>query len=170
MVLAVRRALLSLALACAGLLMLGTPAQAATSDPVPTFSCAAANGDGTFTYFFGYSLSGTASVTVPIGNNNQFSSSNNLSTNYATASKEDRGQPTTFLPGTYADAFSVTTADTTLIWHLTVGKARADSTALCANVPVVAEAPTALVLPLATAAPFAIWFVTMRRRHRRTLA
>ena len=155
--------------------LLGTaaPASAATAySPVPSFTCAAANGDGTFTYFFGYSLGGSDSVTVPIGADTQLTSDNtgnSLSTNYST-SKQDRGQPTIFLPGAHPDAFSLTTSDTSLSWHLAGSRQKASSASLCSNVPVVAEAPSALVLPAAAAAPFAVWFLTMRRRSRRATA
>ena len=156
-----------------GLLAAAGPASAATAySPVPSFTCAAANGDGTFTYFFGYSLAGTDTVTVPIGPDNQLTSDNtgnNLNTNYS-YDKQDRGQPTTFAPGAHPDAFSVTTSDTSLSWHLSGSRQKASSASLCSNVPVVAEAPSALVLPAAAAAPFAVWFLTMRRRSRRTAA
>jgi hypothetical protein len=167
-----RNLALGLVAAFAGLIMLGGPAQAATSfNPDPAFNCAAANGDGTYTYFIGYSLGGSSPVTVPIGSGNQFTSSNNtLTDSFAYGGKQDLGQPTTFTPGQHANAFSVTTADTSLMWHLAQGRAKVDSASLCANVPVVAEAPGALVLPLATAAPFVIWFLTMHRRSRRTAA
>lgn len=153
---ALRRVLLWLSTAAAALLLLASPATAATAGPVPTFNCAAANGDGTFTYFFGYTLSGALSVTVPIGPDNQFTSNNKLV-----------GQPTTFSPGDHPDSFSVTTSDTSLQWHLDKTNIRVGSATLCTNVPVVAEAPAALVMPLAAAAPFTIWFLTMRRRTRR---
>jgi hypothetical protein len=167
-----RNLALGLVAAFVGLVLLGGPAQAATAfSPAATFNCAAANGDGTYTYFFGYSLSGNSPVTIPIGPNNQFTSSNNtLADSFAYGGKQDLGQPTTFTPGQHANAFSVTTSDTTLTWHLAQGHVKVDSSSLCANVPVVAEAPGALVLPLATAAPFAIWFLTMHRRSRRSAA
>ena len=159
------------------LLGLAGPASAAGSQPAPSFNCAAANGDGTYTYFFGYTLAGSA-VTIPVGANNGFPGGdqtgghggNSLSDNYADTGWQNRGQPTTFQPGAHPYAFSVTTAETSLQWHLAGSVAAATAATLCANVPVVAEAPSALVLPIATAAPFAIWFVTMRRRSRRTLA
>jgi hypothetical protein len=167
-----RNLALGLVAAFVGLIFLSGPAQAATAfSPDATFNCAAANGDGTYTYFFGYSLAGSSDVTVPIGTNNQFSSSmNTLADSYAYGGKQDLGQPTVFSPGDHANAFSVTTTDTSLIWHLGQGRVKVNSSSLCANVPVVAEAPGALVLPLATAAPFAIWFLTMHRRSRRTAA
>lgn len=143
--------------ACAALFLSPSPASAATTfDPVPTFGCAAANGDGTFTYFFGFTLDGTATVVLPIGPDNQF-----------TTSAKATGQPTEFVPGVHADSFSVTTTDTTLQWHLAKSNIKVSSTSLCTNVPVVAEAPAALVMPFAAAAPFALWFATMRRRSRR---
>lgn len=150
------RVLLSVVAALAGVLLAAGPALAA-SPPVPTFSCAAANGDGSFTYFFGYSFDGASAVTVPIGPSNEF-----------TTNKKIVGQPTEFLPGAHPESFSVTTTDTSLAWHLSQSQVKASSATLCTNVPVVAEAPAALVMPLAAAAPFAVWFITMRRRSRRT--
>ena len=155
---AIRLALCLLA-ACAGLLLGAGPAAAAGSGPVPTFDCAAANGDGTFTYFFGYSLDGTDTVVIPVGPDNQFTSSNKFV-----------GQPTSFSPGPHPDFFSVTTSDSNQQWHLDKTYIKVDSSTLCTNVPVVAEAPAALVMPLAAAAPFAVWFLTMRRRVRRATA
>lgn len=154
-----RRLALCLPAAVVGLLALAGPASAASYSPVPTFDCAAANGDGTFTYFFGYELGGTATVTLPVGPDNQFTSSNHFV-----------GQPTTFSPGPHPDAFSVTTSDGNLQWHLDKTNIRVGSSTLCSNVPVVAEAPGALVMPAAAAAPFAVWFLVMRRRSRRATA
>jgi hypothetical protein len=153
----------------AALVMLARPAAASTAAPVPTFTCAAANGDGTFTYFFGYTLAGAASVTVPIGPDNQFVGGDNQQGNNQGDNQGNKnlGQPTTFGPGSHANAFSVTTANTNLQWHLGGTHLRADSSQLCTNVPVVSEAPAALVLPLAGAAPFGVWFAAMRRRARR---
>jgi hypothetical protein len=164
-----RRVALCLGAALCALLAVATPASAASAAPDPTFNCAAANGDGTYTYFFGYSLGGRVDVQIPIGSDNQFSSSNNtLADSFGVTGKQNLGQPTRFSPGTFSNVFSVTSTDGTLIWHLGNGHVKVDASNLCANVPVVAEAPTALVLPIATAAPFAVWFITMRRRSRRT--
>jgi hypothetical protein len=156
----------------AGLLILAMPATASTAAPLPAFTCAATNGDGTFTYFFGYTLSGTASVTVPIGSDNQFTGSDNQQGNNEGNNQGNKnlGQPTTFLPGVHDNAFSVTTTSTNLQWHLSGSNVKVDTSRLCSNVPVVSESPAALVLPLAAAAPFAVWFYAMRRRVRRTTA
>ncbi len=154
-----RRLFLSLLATAAGLLLLAVPASAAPAGPVPSFTCAAANGDGTFTYFFGYSLEGTTPVTVPLGADNQ-----------VTPGGKDVGQPTVFSPGEHPQAFSTTTTESKLIWHLGSTNLKADSATLCTNVAVVAEAPAALVMPLAAAAPFLVWFAAMRRRSRRTFA
>jgi hypothetical protein len=140
----------------AGLLMLAAPATASTAVPAPAFTCAAANGDGTFTYFFGYTLAGTASVTVPIGPDNQF-----------TGGDKNLGQPTTFLPGNHDHAFSVTTASASMQWHLSGSHVKVDSSQLCTNMPVVSESPAALVFPFAATVPFVVWFFAMRRRARR---
>jgi hypothetical protein len=165
---AVRRLLALLGAGLCALIVLAGPASAATPVFTPFFTCAAANGDGTYTYFFGYTYTGSTAVTIPIGDQNQFGSNhNNLNDNYGYGGGQDLGQTTTLLPGTHTNAFSVTTKDTSLAWQLGPWLVKVDPAKLCANVPVVAEAPAALVLPLATAAPFAIWFITMRRRTRR---
>jgi hypothetical protein len=158
-----RRIVLSGAAVGVGLVMLARPAAASTPVPVPvpTFTCAAANGDGTFTYFFGYTLAGAVPENVPIGPNNQFVGSSNQE------GDKSLGQPTTFSPGSHPNAFSVTTATTNLQWHLSGTHLKAESSELCTNVPVVSEAPAALVLPLAAAGPFGVWFAAMRRRARR---
>jgi hypothetical protein len=150
--------MLGLSAAGATVLLGVSPAVAAapSAGPVPTFTCAAANGDGTFTYFFGYTLDAGPALAIPIGPDNQF-----------TGSTKNLGQPTQFTPGPHPEAFSVTTTDSSLQWHLDKTQLKAATGSLCSNVAVVAEAPAALVLPLAAAAPFSVWFLTMRRRSRR---
>ncbi|MDQ6650780.1 MAG: hypothetical protein M3Z02_11805 [Actinomycetota bacterium] len=160
-----RRLLTCLALVL-GALALAVPAASATQlpDPVPTFACAATNADGTFTYFFGYDLAGTTPVTSKVGANQ--GTNNNL----FTPAPADRGQPTTFAPGSHPNAVSVTTSATTLTWTLHRTDAVGTSSQLCNNPPVVAESPAALVLPTAAMAPFLVWFTVHRRRARHRTA
>jgi len=148
--------------------MLARPAAASTPAPapVPTFTCAAANGDGTFTYFFGYTLAGAAPVNVEIGPDNQFVGGDGQQSD--NQGNKNLGQPTAFSPGSHPNSFSVTTPTTNLQWHLSGTHLKAASSQLCTNVPVVSEAPAALVLPLAAAGPFGVWFAAMRRRAKRT--
>jgi len=131
---------------------------------VPTFACAATNADGTFTYFFGYDLAGSTQVVSKVGVNN------GVNNNLFTPAPADRGQPTTFDPGSHPNAVSVTTSATSLTWTLHRVDAVGRSSRLCNNPPVVAESPAALVLPTAAAAPFLVWFGVARRRARRRLA
>jgi hypothetical protein len=152
----VRRFVTTVAIAFVGLVGLAAPAQAAPPDqPVPTFSCAAANGDGTFTYFFGYTLTGTTAVDIPVGSNN-----------HVTPGNDDQGQPSHFVPGT-SSAFTVTTSVNKLTWHLANDNLQASAATLCSTAPVVSESASAVVLPAAVAAPFAFWFTLHRRRARR---
>lgn len=143
-----------------GLLLLGAPGASAAPkvEPVPTFACAVANGDATFTYFFGYELAGADAVDLPVG-----------SSNHVTPGNEDQGQPTRFEPGSHA-AFSVTTSGTRLVWHLGRTNLVATSSALCSSPPVVSESARRILLPLAAALPLSVWFVRSRRRatHRAT--
>ena len=68
-----------------------------TSTPVPASSvrpvveCVTANGDGTYTAYFGYRNDGEERVTIPIGPRNRVA-----------PAPEDRGQPTTFSRGATA--------------------------------------------------------------------
>ncbi|MGD1993755.1 MAG: hypothetical protein PVI59_11230 [Anaerolineae bacterium] len=54
----------------------------------PVAECVTANGDGTYTAYFGYRNDGDETVTVPVGPRN-----------HIVPAPEDRGQPTTFSPG-----------------------------------------------------------------------
>jgi uncharacterized repeat protein (TIGR01451 family) len=76
----------------------------------PTVKCVDNNG-GTFTAVFGYSNPNTTPVTVAVGSGNSF-----------TPDPANRGQPTTFNPGTVESAVT-TSGDTgsSIVWSLTVG-------------------------------------------------
>jgi hypothetical protein len=85
----------------------------------PILECVKANGDGTYTAFFGYYNENDDDVTIPIGVNNRFS-----------PEPSDRGQPTTFEPGrtpSYPKAsFSVLFTAETLVWTLDGNTSTAD--------------------------------------------
>lgn len=154
-----RRLLALVLLVVVGPLAWAAPAGAAVGGAAsPSFGCAATNGDGTFTYLFGYTLpAGAAPETVPVGEQNQF-----------TPGEKDFGQPTTVTAEVHQNAFVVTTSRTGLTWHLGSNNLRVTATGnLCSNVPVVAEARSAVVLPLAGVAPFLAWFLVVRRRASR---
>jgi hypothetical protein len=141
--------------ATAAIVVRAQPAAAGSAALVPSFTCAAPNGDNTFTYFFGYTISGTSPVTVPIGPDNQF-----------TGGTKDLGQPAVFSPGSHPNSFAVTTAATNLAWHLDGTHLTANSSLVCNSVPVVSEAPAGVVLALASGMPLAVWFVVKRHRGR----
>jgi len=89
-----------------------TPTPTPTNTPAPTLhpilNCIVDNGDGTFTAFFGYTNDNTVTETRPIGPLNRF-----------VPDPADRGQPTTFLPGTHDRVFSVVSTDNgPLHWSL----------------------------------------------------
>ncbi|OPY51709.1 MAG: hypothetical protein A4E49_02111 [Methanosaeta sp. PtaU1.Bin112] len=67
----------------------------------------AANVEGTYTAFFGYSNTNSVAVSLPVGENNLF-----------TPSPDDQGQPTTFEPGTQTAVFAVDFKGNSLVWHL----------------------------------------------------
>ena len=76
----------------------------------PVVKCVDNNG-GTFTAVFGYSNPNGSAVTVDVGSGNSFS-----------PAPEDRGQPTTFNPGTVESAVTATgEAGSTVVWSVTVG-------------------------------------------------
>jgi uncharacterized repeat protein (TIGR01451 family) len=84
----------------------------------PTVKCVDDNGT-TFTAVFGYSNPNPTAVTVAVGNGNSFS-----------PDPVDRGQPTTFNPGTVESAVTTSgTAGSTLVWSLTVGGVTASASA-----------------------------------------
>jgi uncharacterized repeat protein (TIGR01451 family) len=76
----------------------------------PIVKCVDADG-GSFTAIFGYSSPNPTAVTVTVGAGNSFS-----------PDPSDRGQPTTFQPGTVESAVTVTgTTGSTIVWSVTVG-------------------------------------------------
>jgi len=114
-------------LACG--LAAAVPADAVTTGPAPFLHCVAtpdsnfsgvgATGDSVA--YFGYTDTDDASEAIPVGDNNLL-----------TPGPPDEGQPTTFLPGTYSTAFSVSfdpviTPDIT--WLLNGQEANAFTTA-----------------------------------------
>jgi uncharacterized repeat protein (TIGR01451 family) len=76
----------------------------------PLVKCVDDNG-ATFRAVFGYSNPNSTAVTVPVGGGNSFS-----------PGPADRGQPSTFNPGTVESAVTTTAdAGSTLVWSVTVG-------------------------------------------------
>lgn len=92
---------------------------AITRDPLtPVLICVHVNDKHSFTAFFGYNNPNSYPVTVAIGNDNRF-----------TPNPGDRGQPTTFEPGSSGAVFAVTSPENSLVWHLenTVAEANKNS-------------------------------------------
>lgn len=84
----------------------------------PIVKCVDAHGS-TFQAVFGYSNPNPAAVTVGVGAANGF-----------TPDPTDRGQPTTFQPGTVEAAVTVTgNAGSTVVWSVTVGGATSSASA-----------------------------------------
>jgi len=69
--------------------------------------CVQKTADGSYVVWFGIAVDGTTTKTFPIGEENKF-----------TSPPFDRGQPTEFRPGRRHLAFSVTTDQPELVWHL----------------------------------------------------
>ena len=141
-------------IAAAALVLLpALPASAAT--PVtPAFTCAAANTDGSYTFFFSYTNSSASAVTVDASVRDD-----------VTPSSSGATPPTTFQPGTHA-AFSVTTYKSSVKWRLDTLEADANTTTLCTGQAVVAESWSPFLLPAAGIVPFGLWFRMSRRRQR----
>jgi cysteine-rich repeat protein len=98
----------------------------------PILECVRLENNGSYTAFFGYLNPNTVNVTIPIGPENKF-----------TPPPQDRGQPTTFLPGRtpyYPNAlFSIPFNGSDLVWTLNSKTSTASSnpaqrcTAICGN-------------------------------------
>ena len=73
----------------------------------PVLSCVANNGDGTYTARYGYENPNVFPVEIPVGSKNRFS-----------PRPQDRGQITTFEPGTVENAFEVTFDGRYFTWVL----------------------------------------------------
>jgi hypothetical protein len=116
-----------------------TPAPTDTSTPLPTdtatptdtpvpanitpiLECVTDNGNGSYTAFFGYDNPNAFPVNIPISGQNGF-----------TPPPQDRGQPTTFIPGRQFFVFSVDFGGTPPItWHLDSSTAMAsDNSPAC---------------------------------------
>jgi len=127
---AARRGLVAAGLATA-CLALAAPAAAAPEGVLrPTVTCVDVNDDGTVTAHFGYTNTWGHDVTMPAGHRR----------NFFLPPPGDRGQPSSFSPGTFDDVFSVTFSGLLLSWQLGdddgIGVAIATrSSPRCTNVP-----------------------------------
>jgi uncharacterized repeat protein (TIGR01451 family) len=74
--------------------------------PIRIFvECVKSNSDGTYTATFGYLNENSATVEIPVGNDNKFS-----------PAPQDRGQTISFQPGRVGEAFSVNFDGSNLVW------------------------------------------------------
>src|SRR5436190_16108267 len=90
----------------------------------PVLKCVDDNGP-TFTAVFGYSNPNAAALNVSVGSGNSFS-----------PGAEDRGQPSTFQPGTQESAVTVIeSTGSTLVWSVTVGGVTSFSAGADASFP-----------------------------------
>ncbi len=100
----------------------------------PAVTCVAANSDGTFTAFFGYSNPNSYPVTIEVGKDNQF-----------TPSPDSQGQTTTFEPGSQTAVFTVASKGDSLVWHLDGKIAEANkNSGGCSQAPCAMDGPSAL--------------------------
>jgi hypothetical protein len=112
-------------------LLLAGPAQAATPTKsiLPFMNCYWDNGNGTYTVSIGYKNSNSTSQTVALGATNKFTYGN-----------ANRGQPTTFLPGTRDNVFVMTASaadvNNDLNWSLTGNVVSIQTPVKCATKPV----------------------------------
>jgi hypothetical protein len=134
-----RRVRVLATLALAGLfaaLSLGTGGAASAHSNVPQLSitplinCYWANADGTTTFSIGYRSTNAGVATVDISSDNRFHPSQN----------DDRGQPTSFDPGTHNNVFAVTVTahelDDDIQWELLDNKVDVATSTKCAKKPV----------------------------------
>jgi hypothetical protein len=120
---------ISRTLACSLLLVGATwvaagPASAAQTTPI--FECAFAQPDGSYVTVWGYQNAGATTESIPVGAQNRFQPTPN-----------DRGQPTTFDPGTHDNILIIPWdgADQ-LGWKIGTTTVHADASQVCPTNPV----------------------------------
>lgn len=137
----------------------GTPLGAAgTVDPapagadvVPVVTCVSPASGSSFTAYFGYSNTGSA-ATYPLGTSNQ-----------VTPTSLDGGEPTNFISGTVANAFSVVVPSGSVTWTVASQAATASATStLCAGSSLIND-PLGLSLVLAIGLGVVVGVVVVRR-------
>jgi hypothetical protein len=157
-----RLALLVTVLLAAGLgCALTAPAASAADKAVtPAPSCYFANGDGTVTVTVDVTNDNPTATTLPVGSQNKLN-----------PGAQDRGQPTTFAPGTTANAWSITltTAEFgTLRWNLDGNTVPLQTATVCAATAVPADGnPLAVLVFGALTSLVGATFLGERRRRAR---
>ena len=136
-------------------------ANAAAPNVTPFVNCYWDNGDNTYTVSLGADNAAKSAVTVPIGVDNRVS-----------PGAQDRGQPTTFSPGTTNNAWVVTVTSVEvaggLNWYLTGHAVDVRTPQLCASRPVPAQGNSLAVVVFGalTSLIGAAFLGERRRRHR----
>lgn len=105
----------------------------------PFVSCYFDNGNGTVTVSVGVTSTNGATVSVPVGADNR-----------VTVGAQDRGQPTSFSPGTHNNVWAATVSYTDIAnnvnWSLTGNTVQFASFQECASKPVPAQGNTLAVV------------------------
>jgi|GEM_PF-4923624 len=87
--------------------MMPTPTLGPRQSVSPVLECVLDNGNGTYIAYFGYNNPNAYPVDIPIGSANRFN-----------PAPDDRGQPTTFLPGRIFRVVGIVFDGNTLVWTL----------------------------------------------------
>jgi len=156
----------SLALIAAGGLLIAS-AGSATADNggpgsvKPFLECVYHDtGTGQYNALWGYTNNYTSSITIPVGSGNSFS-----------PSPADRGQVSTFSPGTHDDVFSTTWSGSgDLTWNLTHSATASSASTACATNPVPIAGSGTLTWILLAVAFVGAAVVIARRAGRRPTA
>ena len=145
---------------CVAAVAAAPSAQAAGKSVTPTPSCYFDNGDGTVTVTIDVINDYATTTTMPIGSQNKIN-----------PGAQDRGQPTTFAPGTTTNAWSATFSQAeypSLRWNLDGNTVPLQTSTQCTAIAVPADGnPLAVVVFGAlTSLVGAVFLGERRRRHR----
>jgi hypothetical protein len=148
---------------CVAAVAAAPSAQAAGKSVTPTPSCYFDNGDGTVTVTVDVTSTNTTATTLPIGSQNKIN-----------PGAQDRGQPTTFAPGTTTNAWSATFSSaeySSVRWNLDGNTVPLQTSTVCAAIAVPADSnPLAVVVFGALTSLVGAAFLGERRRRHRTRA
>jgi hypothetical protein len=148
-------------LALAALTGLAPAAHAAGPNVTPFVNCYWDNGDNTYTVSLGADNAAKTTVTVPVGTDNRVS-----------PGTQDRGQPTSFAPGTANNVWvvTITAPEVTagINWYLTGHTVSLRSVQACASKPIPQDGnPLAVVVFGALTSLIGAAFLGERRRRHR---
>lgn len=135
-------------------------APASAADPVEVVTCVTRVDDATLASYWGYTLAGTEPVIIPVGNGGTTATNNFFQT-----APPDRGQPTTFTPGSTAIAVrALFPAGGSLRWALSGGAAVTATAAMLTSRPCDFDVSATITPDRAVAAPgdTVQWFLTLR--------